>query len=101
MNAFRIGTTLLPQILALLLLGGSLDLLGGWNRTDAAFGVLIVLFLVTPLATALLMAVEVLRYRDRKRKREPVSFLMSGIGIFLFLEALALDALMLSLVRVH
>jgi hypothetical protein len=101
LTVFRIAVGLLPQILALLLLGGQFDLLGGWNKTDAAFGILIVLFLATPLATALLMAFEVLNYRHRKRKQETVSLLMPGIGIFLFIEALALDALLLSLARLH
>lgn len=101
MTVFRIAAALLPQLLALLLLGGKFDLLGGWNKTDAAFGVLIVMFLATPLATVLLMAVEILLYRSRKRKLESVSFLLPGIGIFLFLEALALNVFILSAARIH
>jgi len=40
-----------------MLVGGRLDLLGGWNHTDSGFGVLILLFFVTPLATAILLVV--------------------------------------------
>jgi len=85
-----------------MLVGGKLDLLGGWNRTDSAFGVLILLFLVTPVATAILLVVETVRYRRHgKRERETRSFLMPGLAIFLFLEALAIDVFILSQLRMH
>jgi len=54
---FRTIVGLLPQILLFMLVGGRLDLLGGWNHTDSGFGVLILLFFVTPLATAILLVV--------------------------------------------
>jgi hypothetical protein len=83
-------------------LGGRLDLLGGWNRTDSAFGVLILLFFVTPLATAILLVVETVRYgRHVKRGIEPRSFLMPGLAILLFLEALTIDLFILSQLRMH
>ena len=102
MLIFRAIVASLPQILLLLLEGGTLDLLGGWNRTDSAFGVLIALFPVTPVATAILLVVETIRYRRHvKRERETRSFLMPGFAILLFLEALAIDLFILSLVRMH
>jgi len=98
----RTIVALLPQILLLLLVGGKLDLLGGWNHTDSAFGVLIALFLVTPLATAILLVVETIRYRRHvKRERETRSFLMPGLATLLFLEALAIDIFILSQLRMH
>ncbi|MGH9960922.1 MAG: hypothetical protein ACREBC_28030 [Pyrinomonadaceae bacterium] len=96
MAAFRIIVALLPQILLLMLIGGKLDLLGGWNHTDSAFGVLITLFLVTPVATAILLIVETVKYR-----KVTGSYLQSGFAVLLFLEALAIDSFILSQVRMH
>src|SRR3990172_11866200 len=102
MAVFRIIVASLPQVLLLLLFGGRLDLLGGWNRTDTAFNVLILLFLVTPVATAVLLVAEIVRYGLHvKRGIEPRSFLMPGFAILLFLEALAIDVFILSQLRMH
>jgi hypothetical protein len=99
---FRIIVALLPQILLLLLVGANLDLLGGWNHTDSAFGVLIILFLITPVATAVLLVVETIKYRKHvTREKATGSFLMPGFTIFLFLEALAIDIFILSQVKMH
>jgi len=99
---FRIIVALLPQVLLLLLVGAKLDLLGGWNHTDSAFGVLIILFLITPVATAVLLVVETIKYRKRvTREKATGSFLMPGFTIFLFLEALSIDIFILSQVRMH
>ena len=102
MLVFRTIVALLPQILLLMLVGGKLDLLGGWNRTDSALGVLILLFLVTPVATAILLVVEIIKYRRHgKRERERRSFVMPGFAMLLFIEALAIDLFILSQVRMH
>jgi len=99
---FRIIVALSPQILLLLLVGAKLDLLGGWNHTDSAFGVLITLFLVTPVATATLLVVETIKYRKHVTKENVTgSFLMTGVAIFLFLEVLAIDIFILSQVKMH
>ena len=85
-----------------MLVGARLDLLGGWNRTDSGFGVLILLFFVTPLAIAILLVVEAIQYRkDARRETATRSFLMPGLAIFLFLEALGLDLYILSQLRMH
>jgi hypothetical protein len=38
LSFFRFTAIALPQILVLLWVGGSLDLLGGWNQTGDALG---------------------------------------------------------------
>jgi len=102
MAALRILVASLPQVLLVLLIGGKYELLGGWNHTDSAFGTLIVLFLVTPLAAAILLVIEATRYLVRvRRKDEARSFVMPAVAIFLFLEALAVDLYVLSQVKMH
>jgi hypothetical protein len=102
MAAFRIVVACLPQALILLLVGGRFDLLGGFNRTDAGFSTLIALFLVTPVATLVLLVVEIVRYILLiKRKDSARSFLMPAVAIFLFVEALAVDLYLLSQLRMH
>jgi hypothetical protein len=100
--AFRIIVALLPQVLILLLVGGRFEWFGEWNHRDAGFGTLIALFLVTPLATAVLLVVEAIRYVLRvKRKEETRSFLMPAVAMLLFLEALAVDLYILSQLKMH
>ena len=85
-----------------MLVGGKLDLLGGWNRADSGFSVLILLFFATPLATAVLLTAEAIRYRQHLTKENTTaSFMMPGVAILLFLEALALDLYILSQLRMH
>ena len=102
MAAFRTIVALLPQVLILLLIGGSHDLLFGLNRTDAGFGILLALFLVTPVATLVLLVVEVIRYVLQAKRKDPAkSFMMPAVAIFLFLEALAVDLYIVSTLRMH
>ena len=102
MAVFRIVVALLPQVLLVLIFGGRFDLLGGLNRADAGFGILIALFLVTPPATLVLLVVEAVRYfLGAKRDDARRCFLMPAVAIFLFLEALAVDVYILSMVRMH
>ena len=102
---FRVVVAALPQLLLLLLAGGQFDLLGGWNHTDSAFGVLAALFLVTPVATAVLLIVEMVRYRKRMRQdsgaRPARSRPRVAFAVLLFLEALVVDLLVVSQVRMH
>lgn len=100
--AFRIVVAALPQLLLVLLAGAWLDLLGGFNRTDAGFGVVVALFFVTPVAaTALLVVDFVLRRRQlRHDPRTPASRMVS-FAVFLLLEALALNLFILTQVRMH
>lgn len=102
MVIFRSLSAALPQILILLLLGGSFDLLGGWNHTDAAFGVLILLFVVAPLMTAILLIVETVRYRKLANGgNKAQSLSMPAVAVFLLVESLATDLFMLSQVKMH
>ena len=102
MNAFRFVVAALPQLLLLLLAGARLDLLGGFNRTDAGFGVVVALFLVTPVATAALVVVEAMRRRRRLRQDGVTrSSGMLAFAIFLLLEALAVNLFILTQVRMH
>ncbi|MGH8661211.1 MAG: hypothetical protein ACREUB_05545 [Burkholderiales bacterium] len=100
MAAFRILVALLPQLLIVLDLGGRYDLLFGLNRTDVGFGILIALFLVTPVATLVLLVVEIVRYVLRIRRKDPErSFRMPALAVFLLLEALAIDVYIVSQLR--
>ena len=101
MKVFRILAIALPQILVLLLIGGALDLLGGWNHTDSAFNTLIVLFLINPIVTLILLIVEIIKYRKSKHLGESSSFFMPVLAIFLFVEALLINIVILSQVRMH
>lgn len=102
MIVFRIVVAALPQLLLVMLVGGRFDLLGGWNRTDGAFGVLIALFLVTPVATLALLVVEVVwRRRQAKRDAGAGSSRMVGLATFLLVEALVVNAYVLSQARMH
>ena len=105
MSVLRLVVAALPQLLLLMLVGGRFDLLGGWNRTDSAFGVLIALFVVTPFATAALVVVEIFRHRRRSRRDSGTesfrSFRMVALAVFLLLEALAVDLLVLSQTHMH
>jgi hypothetical protein len=101
-NAFRIVVAALPQLLLLLLVGARLDLLGGFNRTDAGFGVVVALFILTPLAVAALLVVEVVRRRKHvDQDRRARSSRMVALAIFLLLEALAVNLWILTQVRMH
>ncbi|HEY7656636.1 MAG TPA: hypothetical protein VH881_07215 [Burkholderiales bacterium] len=102
MAGFRIVVALLPQVLILLLVGGSFDLLGGFNRTDAGFSTLIALFLVAPVATLALLVAETVRYLLLAKRKDAVrSFSMAAVAILLFLEALGVDLYLLSQLRMH
>jgi len=58
MNFFRAITIVLTQCPIVLFVGGTYDLLGGFNQTDAGFGLLIGLFLVVPIINLIWLGVE-------------------------------------------
>ncbi len=100
MTVFRIIVAALPQILVLLLLGGLLDLLGGFNHTDAGFSVLILLFLINPAATLILLIIETIKYRRFvKNNKGTGSLTWRNTSILLFVEALATNLFILSQLR--
>jgi len=80
MRLLRIIAIAMPQLLVLLMAGGYLDLLGGWNHTDAAGITLLFLALAAPVVALLWLVAEAIRRSS---------------------EALALDLLILSMARMH
>lgn len=102
MTILRVIVAILPQLLILLLLGGKFDLLGGWNHTDLAFSILILLFLVTPVATAMLLIIEVIRFRKKRSSGGDTKlYSRRGLALFLFVEALVINISILSQLRMH
>jgi hypothetical protein len=100
MTKFRIAVTTLPQILILLLLGGWLDLLWGFNHTEAGLNVLVFLFLLNPVVTLILLIVETIKYRILVRKNKGTGSLRwRRISIALFAEALVTNLFILSQLR--
>jgi hypothetical protein len=94
---------LLPQLLILMLVGARFDLLGGLNRTDTGTNILLLLFLLTPVATAMLLVVEVWRRRSRNRdERAPDrSGRMVALAAALLVQSLVLDVFILTQLRMH
>lgn len=96
----RITTIALPQLLLILFIAGSHDLLGGWNQTDSAMSTLLVLFLLSPIATLALLVTEAVRLckADTGKKKKAAYLLLASI---VFIEALAVDLYLLSQIRMH
>ena len=105
MNAFRLVVALLPQLLTLMLVGARFDLLGGLNRTDTGTGILMLLFFLTPIATAVLLVVEVrrrrLRITDEAGPEPGRSGGMVALAAALLVQSLALNLFILSQLRMH
>ena len=100
MTKFRIAVTTLPQILVLLLLGGWLDLLWGFNHTEAGLNVLIFLFLFNPIVTLILLIAETIKYQILVKKNKGTGSLRwRRISIALFVEALVTNLFILSQLR--
>lgn len=99
MTIFRFISSFLPQLLLLLLLGGYLDLLGGWNHTHSGFISLLILFLVSPIFTQALLIIEIIRFRKLRRQSKESSLLWLVVALFLCLETLSINLLILSQVR--
>jgi hypothetical protein len=99
MTFFRCVAIVLPQILILLLVAGSHDMLGGWNQTDDAMGTVLILFLLSPCAMLALLVTEIVRcYKANKGERSR-TFLFIGLAIAFFVESLAIDLYFLSQLR--
>jgi hypothetical protein len=104
-KAFRLVVASLPQLLVLMLVGAEFDLLGGLNRSDTGTGILLLLFFLAPVATAVLLVVEILRRRSRAtNESEPEpreSGRMVAVAAALLIQSLVLDLVILSQVRMH
>jgi hypothetical protein len=102
-NALRLVIACLPQLLTLMLVGARFDLLGGLNRTDTGTNVLMLLFLLTPVATATLLVVEVWRRRSRNtdERASDRSGRMVALAAALLVQSLVLNLVILSQLRMH
>jgi hypothetical protein len=96
LEIFRAVAITLPQLIILLILGASFDLLLGFNRTDAGFNTLLFLFVLSPVVALIWFIVETANsIRLAKRINKRVSFLLPGLAFFFFLESLAIDFYMI------
>ena len=95
LKIFRAVAIFLPQLIILLNLGASFDLLLGFNRTDAGFSTLLFLLVLAPAITLIWFILETLiSIRLAKRENRAVSFLLPGLAFFFFLESLGIDIYM-------
>jgi hypothetical protein len=101
MLILRIIALTLPQLLILLPLGASMDLLGDWSHSDAGFNTLMLLFLMTPVVTLNLLIFEIFGYRKARRllPERPSRFWI-GVAIFLCAETLAINIALISQMRI-
>ena len=96
---FRVVAMILPQILIFLLIAASYDMLGGWNQTDDAMGTVLSLFLLSPLVALALLITEVVRCYKAIKGERARKLLFTGLALFLFVEALAIDYYFLTQLR--
>ena len=99
MPFFRCIAITLPQVLILLLVAGSHDMLGGWNQTDDAMGTVLILFLLSPSAMLALLVTEIVKCYKANRGERRRTFLFIGLAIIFFVESLAIDLYFLSQLR--
>ena len=90
----------LTQLPIILYVGAAFDLIFGFNRMDAGFTILLILFVLVPLLnlswliTEIILSVKLLRHRNRA-----VSVLMPLIAAFFFMESIAIDLYLISQAR--
>lgn len=99
MPLFRAVAVALPQLLLLLFLAGSNDLLGGWNQGDAAMGLLLILFLLSPVVLLALLVVEFARCCKARPGARLRAGLFIGLAIVFLVESLGIDFYLLTQVR--
>lgn len=99
MKVLRFVAVALPQLLVLLMAGGYFDLLGGWNHTDAAGLTLLGLALAAPVVALVWLVAEAIRRSLRRRRGEVPGPIWPAALIFV--EALAIDLLILSTAQMH
>lgn len=97
MPILRIIAVALPQLLLLLPLAASLDLLGGWSQTDSGFNTLLMLFLMAPMVTMALLVSEIIGYRKARRLLpEQASKFWLMVALFICAETLAINVTLLT-----
>jgi len=96
---FRCIAITLPQILILLLVAGSHDMLGGWNQTSEAMSTVLILFLLSPAVALAILVTEIVRcYKANKGERGKFFFLI-GLESVILAEAVVIDIYFLSQLR--
>ncbi len=91
---------LLTQLPILLFIGGTLDLLFGFNQTSAGFDTLLFLFFVVPILNLSWLIAEIrLAVKMSRPRNWLMSFLLPGIALFFFIESIAIDLYLLSQMR--
>ena len=91
MRILRWLAVLLPQLLWILLLARSFDLPGGWNNTDAATGLVMALFVLSPLVAGMRLVAEWFA-GDRGSRI---------VAALLFAEAIVINLFILSQLKMH
>ena len=92
-----IFVTQLPIIFEI---GAQFDLLFGFNHTDTAFNILLLLFVLVPLMNLSWLLTEIIMtIKMAKRQNRAMSFLMPGLALFFFLESLSIDIFFVSQAR--
>lgn len=84
----------------ILYFGGKYDLLFGFNRTDAGFSTLLLLFVAVPLLNLFWLVVEIiLSVKQSRQQVRAANFLMPIIALFFLAEAIGIDLYLLSQAR--
>ena len=100
MTIFRSIAILLTQLPVLLYVGGSRDLLFGFNQTSAGLSTLLFLFFVVPVVNLSWLIVEIrLSVKLSRDQRKAIYFLMPILPVFFFMESIAIDLYILSHAR--
>jgi hypothetical protein len=100
MKLFRFLVITATQVPLLYLELGRHDMLGGFNQTDAGFGLMVGLFIAVPLFNLGWLIFETWRsFRLSRQKKLSRNLVWPFIALTLLIEALVVDLYLLSLVR--
>ena len=90
----------LTQVPIVLFIGGTHDLLFGFNQTSEGFSTLLFLMVFVPLASLTWLVTEItLSVKHLRQQVKAQSFLMPVIALIFLVEALAIDLYILSFAR--
>jgi len=100
LNTCRGIAIFVTQVPILLEIGAQFDLLFGFNHTDTAFNILLLLFVLVPLMNLSWLLTEIIMaIKMAKRQNRAMSLLMPGLALFFFLESLFIDIFFVSQAR--
>lgn len=99
MKILRFVAIVLPQLLLFMTIAGQIALFRVWTGTDLALGMLLVLALTAPAIALVWLVAELIRRRSRARRGEaPIPV---WPAVLVLAEALCLDIVLLSQVRMN